>query len=203
MKKDYFNEKSKVYETDEKRVDNVKNIAEGIIENIKFKNTDILLDFGSGTGLLTEYISKYVNKIIANDISISMNEKLNEKIANSKFDCKIEILADNICSFEPLLKLDGIISSMTIHHVEDVKALMKIFFNILKKGGVIALADLEPENGTFHNEDMGVFHFGFDKEEFLNYAKEAGFIELKIQTVSIAQKPYGEYPIFLLTGRKP
>ena len=33
-------------------------------------------------------------------------------------------------------------------------------------------------------------------------AEEAGFQEVKIDIVSVAKKPYGEYPIFLLTGRK-
>lgn len=57
MKKDYFDVKSKGYETDEKRVDNVKNIADGIIRNVNLKKSDVLLDFGSGTGLLTKHIS--------------------------------------------------------------------------------------------------------------------------------------------------
>lgn len=204
MKKDYFDEKSKVYESDIKRVDNVKNIANGITNKIRFKKDDIILDFGSGTGLLTEYISKYVKKIIANDISDSMNSKLKEKIENKQFCCDIEIKSDNINENKLLLdSLNGIISSMTIHHVEDVPNIMETFFNILKKDGILALADLEPEDGTFHKEDTGVFHFGFDKEVFLNYAKKSGFVDLKIETVSIAEKPYGKYPIFLLTGRKP
>ena len=204
MKKDYFHEKSKIYETDNKRVDNVTNIANAIKEKIELDDNHTLLDFGSGTGLLTEHISKYVKKIIANDVSASMNIKIKEKIKNQKFSCNIDVLSENITKVSPSLEpLDGIISSMTIHHVEDVQNIMKIFFNMIKKGGVLALADLEPEDGTFHKEDMGVFHFGFEKEEFLNYAKNAGFVDLEIKTVSVAEKPYGKYPIFLLTGTRP
>lgn len=204
LNKDYFNEKSKIYESDNKRVDNVKNITDGIIQKDILKKSDIILDFGSGTGLLTQQISPFVNKIIANDISASMNQKLKEKIDNKKFDCAIDILPDSIHKENDLLEsLDGIISSMTIHHVEDIKALMKRFFSILKSKGIIALSDLETEDGSFHTEDTGVYHFGFDKNEFLQYAKEAGFIDLSIETVSIAEKPHGKYPIFLLIGRKP
>lgn len=203
-KKDFFDEKSQVYEKDVKRVDNVKNIAIGIKNTIELKNTDVFLDFGSGTGLLTEYISKYVKKIIANDISDSMNQKLEDKINQNKFACDIEIISNDITHEFPNLKpLDGIISSMTIHHVKDVKFLMETFFKMLKKGGVIALSDLEPEDGTFHTEDTGVYHYGFEKEYFLGLAKSAGFIDLKIDTVSVAEKPYGSYPIFLLTAAKP
>ncbi|QDF28866.1 class I SAM-dependent DNA methyltransferase [Halarcobacter anaerophilus] len=206
MKDDYFNEKSKIYETDNKRVDNVKNIAESILEKRLLKKSDTILDFGSGTGLLTEYISNHVNKIIANDISNAMNQKLKEKIDNNKFSCEIDILSDNITKEKHLLEsLDGIISSMTIHHVKDIELLFNEFYESLKNGGILALADLETEDGSFHTEDTGVYHFGFDKNIFLKYAENAGFIDLSIKTVSIAEKPYGQYqyPIFLLIGKKP
>jgi len=204
MKKDYFDEKSKVYETDEKKVDNVKNIADGIICNVALKKSDVILDFGSGTGLLTKHISKYVKKIIVNDISESMNEQLRDKIKKNEFDCDIHMAAHNMCeTYLCLEPVDGIISSMTIHHVKEVKELMTQFFNLLKKEGFLALADLETEDGTFHKEDTGVFHFGFDKKEFLSLVEEIGFINTKIQTISVAEKPYGQYPIFLLVAQKP
>ncbi|MDX9797040.1 MAG: class I SAM-dependent methyltransferase [Arcobacteraceae bacterium] len=204
MKKDYFDVKSKGYETDEKRVDNVKNIADGIIRNVNLKKSDVLLDFGSGTGLLTKHISKYVKKIIVNDISSSMNEQLREKIKKNEFDCDIHMMSHNMCETSlPLEPLDGIISSMTIHHVNEVKELMRQFFKLLKKEGFLALADLETENGTFHQDDTGVFHFGFDKQQFLSWVEDVGFINAKIQTISVAEKPHGKYPIFLLVAQKP
>lgn len=204
MKKDYFDVKSKGYETDEKRVDNVKNIADGIIRNVNLKKSDVLLDFGSGTGLLTKHISKYVKKIIVNDISSSMNEQLREKIKKNEFDCDIHMTSHNMCETSlPLEPLDGIISSMTIHHVNEVKELMRQFFKLLKKEGFLALADLETENGTFHQDDTGVFHFGFDKQQFLSWVEDVGFINAKIQTISVAEKPHGKYPIFLLVAQKP
>lgn len=91
---------------------------------------------------------------------------------------------------------------MTIHHVEDTLALFQKFYRLLNSGGTIALADLDKEDGSFHTEDMGVFHFGFDQEAFASLAQKAGFEDVNIEIVSVAKKPYGEYPIFLLTGRK-
>ena len=52
--KDYFSEKSKVYETEPARVDNVTNIADAILNKLTYdKTTTLVMDFGSGTGLLT------------------------------------------------------------------------------------------------------------------------------------------------------
>lgn len=199
--KDYFHEKSKVHETEPARVDNVTNIADAILEKLIYDKTSThLMDFGSGTGLLTAKIAPYVKKITTIDISPSMNEQLRSK--KDSFPCELAMLELDLSSAEIDETFDDIISSMTIHHVEDTLALFQKFHRLLNRGGTIALADLDKEDGTFHTEDMGVFHFGFDQEEFATLAKKAGFEDVTIEIVSVAKKPYGEYPIFLLTGRK-
>ncbi|MDD2383436.1 MAG: class I SAM-dependent methyltransferase [Sulfurospirillaceae bacterium] len=201
MKKDYFTEKSKLYEKEAARTNNVKNIGESIVEKRMYdKTTTHIMDFGSGTGLLTEQIAPHVRKITTVDISPSMNEQLRAK-ANS-LTCELSMLELDLTTAELDETFDGIISSMTIHHVEDVQALFHKFYRLLNNGGTIALADLDKEDGTFHTEDMGVFHFGFDQEEFATLAKNAGFKDVNIGIVSVAKKPYGDYPIFLLTGTK-
>jgi len=202
-KKDFFAHKAKEYEDNEKRVSNVQNIADGILKNISYTKEMSILDFGSGTGLLTQEIAPYVKAITALDMSTSMNEVLREK--TDGFPCDLEVLELDITKEKyshKLSSLDGIISSMTIHHIKDTEDLFKRFYDLLNENGTIALADLETEDGSFHTSDTGVFHFGFDKDEFLNIAKKVGFVNLKIETISVSSKPHGEYPIFLLTGRK-
>lgn len=200
-KKDYFHEKSKQYEKEAARTNNVKNIGEAILERLTYdKTTTHVMDFGSGTGLLTEQISPFVRKMTTIDISPSMNEALRAK--KEQLDCELNMLELDLVSSELDENFDGIISSMTIHHVEDVQALFHKFYRLLTSGGTIALADLDKEDGTFHTEDMGVFHFGFDQEVFATWAQNAGFEDVSIEIVSVAKKPYGDYPIFLLTGHK-
>ena len=133
-------------------------------------------------------------------MSKAMNEVLKTKQEN--FPCELDIIELDLANNEINQKFHGIVSSMTIHHVEDILALFKKFYAMLVEGGTIALADLDKEDGSFHKEDTGVFHFGFDRDEFLQTAKEAGFKNLNIQLVSVVSKPYGDYPIFLLTGEK-
>ena len=158
------------------------------------------MDFGSGTGLLLSNIAPQVNKITAIDISASMNGVLKSK--QNTIDCELEIFEIDITKETIDKKFDGIISSMTIHHIEDVPTLFKTFYSLLNKGGFIALADLDKEDGSFHTADTGVFHHGFERNEFLSMAKSAGFKNLKIQTASELNRPTGHYPIFLLTGKK-
>lgn len=200
-KKDYFAGKAHTYENNAARVTNVHTIADAILEKIIYdrENTH-LMDFGSGTGLLTSQVAPYVRKITTVDISASMNEVLREKM--DAMACEIEMRECNLVTTELEECYDGIISSMTIHHVEDVQALLRKFYRLLKSGGTIALADLDKEDGSFHTENTGVFHFGFDQNEFAAWARHAGFEEVNIEIVSSAKKPYGEYPIFLMTGYK-
>lgn len=199
-KKDYFAHKAKTYEKEATIVDNVKNIADAILKNITYDKNMELMDFGSGTGLLTSHLAPFVKKITAVDMSKAMNEVLREKQEN--YLCELEIVELDLSQHHFDRKFHGIISSMTIHHVENTLALFEKFHTMLHEGGTIALADLDTEDGTFHTEDTSVFHLGFDRDAFLQTAQKAGFKNLKIELASIASKTYGDYPIFLLTGEK-
>ena len=200
MNKDYFQEKSKTYEKDSNRVNNVENIANAIKRNIKFEKTMHIMDFGSGTGLLLKKIAPLVGKITAVDISKSMISELASK--RETIDCELEILEMDLSKSKPDARFDGIISSMAMHHVKDIGAMFHNFYEMLNKNGFIAIADIDLEDGSFHEEDTGVFHNGFDRVEFMNSAGSAGFKDLEIMSASVVKKPQGEYPVFLLIGYK-
>ncbi|WP_339917047.1 class I SAM-dependent methyltransferase [Yeosuana marina] len=200
VQKDYFSEKAKDYDTHKPRTVNVENIAQGILKESFFSKDMSIMDFGSGTGLLLTEVAPYVKKISAVDISTSMNEVLRSK--KDIIECELELIETDLTKEAFNKTFDAIISSMTIHHIKNVLELFRKFYSLLNKNGFIAIADLDLEDGSFHTTDTGVFHFGFDREEFLNTAKKAGFKDLKIETVSVVEKPTGKYPVFLLTGRK-
>ena len=200
MKKDFFQHKADNYEEDNHRVDNVKNIANSILNEINFNKSMEVMDFGSGTGLLLEKIAPFVKKITAIDMSSSMNKKLNDK--RDSLPCEVDILEVDLSKVKLEKKFDAIISSMTLHHIENIEDIFTDFYTMLKENGSIALADLDIEKGDFHTEDTGVYHFGFDRDTIVELAKSVGFKNIKIQSTSIAYKPHGAYPIFLLTGMK-
>lgn len=200
IKKDFFANKAKDYEKESRRVNNVRNIANGILNTFTYDKSMHIMDFGSGTGLLTEHIAPFVNKMTAIDMSRSMNEVLSQKIPD--FPCELEVLELDLSQSVIDHTFDGIISSMTLHHIQDIEALFHKFYTILQDNGTIALADLDTEDGSFHSENTGVHHFGFDRDFISQHAKNAGFKNISIDTVSVAQKPYGDYPIFLLTAQK-
>ncbi len=198
--KDYFAEKAAEYDGLKSRTQNVDTIAESILMNLSLSKEMHVMDFGSGTGLLLSQIAPFVGKITAVDISDSMIGVLQSKI--DSIDCKVEIVKLDLTKETLDTKFGAIISSMTIHHIENVQTLFHIFYSLLNDDGVLAIADLDSEDGSFHSEDTGVFHNGFDRTEFLNFAKNAGFKNLKIQTASVIDKTTTSYPVFLLTAKK-
>lgn len=200
MSKDFFEHKADSYEKNKNRVDNVKNIADTIKGEIKFDKEMSIIDFGSGTGLLLSQIAPLVKKVTAIDLSPSMNEQLKAK--KDSLECELELLPVDITKTKLEEKYDGIISSMTVHHVKDIKQMFELFYSFLNNGGFIALADLDKEDGSFHTDDTGVHHFGFDRDEIAKIAESVGFKEVKTQDASVVNKPHGDFPIFLITALK-
>lgn len=198
MKKDYFAAKAGTYEQTRSRVDNVASIADAIRDEIRLDRSMDIMDFGSGTGLLLERIAPHVGRITAVDVSAAMNAELRAKL--DKLPCEVEILPVDLERADIDRRFDGIVSSMTMHHIEDVAAMLGKFLGMLKPGGFIAIADLDEEPGTFHTEDTGIHHFGFARAEIEKLAAHAGFERVHTRAASVIRKDERDYPVFLLTA---
>jgi len=200
LKIDHFKDKSKSWDMNSKRVQNAKSIAHLIIDNIELSSKMRVMDFGAGTGLLSYFISPYIDTIIAVDNSPSMLKEFKEKA--HEFESNTEILELDLTQTEINQTFDGIISSMTIHHIEDTKALFEKFYKMLNVDGFIAIADLDNENGTFHSDNRGVFHFGFKRKELKEIAKEVGFKDIRFKLASTIKKPHQEFTVFLMLAKR-
>jgi len=200
MAVDNFAHKSKSWDMNSKRVKNAQAISDKIIAGVELKPTMKVMDFGAGTGLLSYFIAPFVDTIVAVDNSPSMLEKFKEKA--SEFDSKTRVLELDLSEVDIPEKFDGIISSMTIHHLEDTKALFQKFYNMLEEGGFMAIADLDSEDGTFHSDNRGVFHFGFNREELEQIALEVGFKNIHFELASTINKPHSDFTIFLMLGNR-
>ncbi len=197
---DHFAHKSKSWDMSSRRVKNAQSISDSILNNIKLNDDMVLMDFGAGTGLLSYFVAPKVGTIVAVDNSPSMLEQFKEK--SNEFDCKTEIIQKDLSRETIEREFDGIISSMTMHHLEDTPALFSKFNTMLKRGGFIAIADLDSEDGTFHSDNAGVHHHGFDRKILENMAKDAGFVDIGFDTVSTINKPHRDFTVFLMTAVK-
>ena len=198
MKVDYFEHTAGSYEQNRGRVDNVTAIADAIRQSISLDRAMHIMDFGSGTGLLLERIAPCVGRITAVDVSGAMNAQLRAK--QEKLGCEIDIVEVDLAKSSLDQQFDGIVSSMTLHHIENIEAMFGRFYSMLKAGGFIAIADLDTEDGSFHTEDTGVFHHGFDRHWISEIAAKVGFQAVQVSPTSMIQKPQGDFSVFLLTA---
>ena len=200
MSKDLFANKSKSWDMSSRRVKNAQGIAQKIIDNIELKPNMTVMDFGAGTGLLSYFIAPHIKRVVAVDNSPSMLEMFSEKAV--EFDSETEVIELDLSSSTLNRKFDGIISSMTIHHLENIEEMFKKMYDMLEDYGFIAIADLESEDGSFHSDNTGVFHFGFEKEKLEEFASSVGFKNIGFELASKIEKPHGTFNVFLMTAYK-
>ncbi|MBX0310604.1 MAG: class I SAM-dependent methyltransferase, partial [Sulfurihydrogenibium sp.] len=169
------------------RVNLAKNVAEKIKELVPLNQNMKVLDFGCGTGLLSFFLQPYVGEITGIDTSKGMIEVFDKKIKENQIKnmkCfNLDIHTDKLPE-----KYDLIVSSMVFHHIKDVSQILKILYGYLNEGGYIAIADLVKEDGSFHDDNEGVEHFGFEIQEMENKLKEVGFKEIKSEIAHIVKK---------------
>jgi predicted TPR repeat methyltransferase len=192
-----FDKRAEGWDSGDIRVNGAKVIADAIENKFDLKEDMVLMDFGVGTGLLGFEIAKKVNKVYGVDTSRGMLDKLEEKNTPELY---IEAIHQDIIK-QPLdQKFDGLISSMTLHHVEDLEKFFTTIKNNLNDKGFIAIADLESEDGTFHSDNEGVHHFGFDKEELSEVVKKCGFKNISFENINTIKKPHRDFGVFLLSA---
>jgi 2-polyprenyl-3-methyl-5-hydroxy-6-metoxy-1,4-benzoquinol methylase len=173
-------------------------VAAAIAEAVPLDRTWEVLDFGCGTGLVTLALAPRVGSITGADTSLGMLEELGRKAAAQRVPVhRVELDPAGTDLGGPY---DLITSSMTLHHVKDVKGLFRTFAAHLKPGGRVALADLDLEDGSFHGDLADVFHKGFDRERIQAWLEAAGFREVRVGDACVTEKDARRYPVFLATG---
>ncbi|HVP97598.1 class I SAM-dependent methyltransferase [Methanoregula sp.] len=166
-----------------------------------------VVDFGCGTGLLSLALLPSVRSVTAVDSSKGMLGVLDAKIA-AKNLANIRTLLVDVEKGDPLPgPADLVISSMTFHHLRDIRPVLAEMARVLRPGGRIAIADLDSDEGKFHDSPEGVFHNGFDRCTMQKCLEAAGFGEIRNRTAAIVHKPgpSGEvrmFTVFLMTATK-
>jgi len=205
-KKRDFDKEAATWDTAQK-ITLAKNIAGAILSQVKLTKEMDVMDFGCGTGLLAFHIQPLVRSVVGVDSSKGMldafNTKIRQKDIKNAKTSFVDLSAGDVLNG----RYQAIISGMTLHHIEDVPALLKRFFEILTKGGQLALVDLDEEGGLFHENKDGVFHNGFNREKLKGLLTDAGFADIRDTTAaqmtkSAANGALRTFSIFLITGRK-
>ena len=204
----YFDAHARSWDDNEIRVKRARDIANAIVAELELTKDMHALDFGAGTGLMTLQLAPHVGKVTAIDTSEGMLKVLHEKIDSLSMRNVETVCSDILDSDLPEEDYDLIVSTMTFHHVKDVKSVLDRLYILLKNGGNIAIADLDSEEGEYHSGEESVEHNGFERDEFGAMLVDAGFKVSNFQTVSVVRKigrsgEEKDFSVFLVTAVKP
>ena len=202
-----FNKEAATWDANPKRVQLAQDVAEAIIRVLQPAPHMEVLDFGCGTGLVTLRLQPLVRSITGVDSSPGMLAVLQDKVKNQG----LTNVRTRLVDFDKGDALEGqfhlLVSSMTMHHMPDTAALIRLWFDLLLPGGLVGVADLDTEDGSFHGDKTGVFHLGFERSRVQALLEDAGFRQVRATTAAsmvkeIAGGKEREFSVFLITGRK-
>ncbi len=176
MENNVFEQMAKRYDTEE-RIELAKMIAEEVRPQLENCKSKALLDYGSGTGLISLELSDLVDSILLVDSSKQMLDVAEGKIyrrgiANAK------VLYSDFTQETPELKADIVLVSLVLLHIPDTKKILQELFNILNEGGKLIIIDFDKNEQINHPK----VHNGFVHEEIQNSLTEAGFKSVDIRT---------------------
>ena len=196
-----FDEEAKLWDKRKRRYKVAKSVVDNIIKNIELKNEFCVLDYGCGTGLVAYQLLDFVDNLMGMDSSPKMLEEFLLKDSKGK---KVSAMIHNIDTQKlPVDSFDLIVSSMTMHHIENVNNFFNEANSALKEGGFLVIADLDLEDGTFHDKgNDGVMHFGFEKREIEELYNLNGFEFINYEIVFSIEKNDKSYKIFTAIGKK-
>ncbi len=202
-----FDQEAANWDQESRRVQLAADLYRAMSEAVVLTSSMEVLDFGCGTGLVTLQLSAQAGRVTGVDSSQGMLDVLDGKIQS----CQVVNVTTRRVDLEGGDVLDGcydlVVSTMTLHHVRDVPALLAQFAAVLKTGGHLCLADLDPENGAFHDNKDGVFHDGFDRGRLRDLLSKEGFADIGDKTAAEVVKPdtNGQmkvFTVFLITARR-
>ncbi|MFK2826773.1 methyltransferase domain-containing protein [Bacillus sp. B190/17] len=176
MENNVFEQMAKRYDTEE-RVELAKVIVKEVKTKLQNSQSKALIDYGSGTGLISLELSDLVDSILLVDSSKQMLEVAKAKISH-KGMTNSKVLHSDFTQETPELKADIILMSLVLLHIPDTKKILQELFNTLNNDGKLIMIDFDKNDKINHPK----VHNGFSHEELKKRLSEVGFKSIEMKT---------------------
>ncbi|KKB33999.1 class I SAM-dependent methyltransferase [Bacillus thermotolerans] len=176
MENNVFEQLAKRYDTEE-RMALAKVIVEEVRSALQNSQSKSLIDYGSGTGLVSLELSDLVDSMLLVDSSKQMLEVAKAKISQ-KGMTNAKVLHSDFTQETPELKADIVLMSLVLLHIPDTKRILQQLFSILNDGGKLIIIDFDKNDNINHP----TVHNGFSHEELKKGLAEVGFTSIEMKT---------------------
>ena len=161
-----------------------------------------VLDYGAGTGLVTQALGERVGPATLADNSSGMRGVIQDKIAAGVLPAARVWDLDLEAQPAPDERFDLIVTSLVLHHVHALERVLSRFAELLEPGGYLCIADLDREDGDFHGHDFDGHH-GFDRDELAALLADAGLVDVAVRDCTEFDRDGVTYSVFLAVARRP
>jgi len=164
---DSWDDYAEEWDNNEDAISYSEKAFETLVNEVKLEGLNIL-DFGCGTGLLTEKLSPLANQIVALDASHKMTSVLNDKNLSNVITITESISKSVIKdTFLSSMKFDLIVASSVFGFLPEYESTLRLLKSLLIPGGVLVQWDwLSPAKDS---------DFGFSEERVYTAYRETGF----------------------------
>ncbi len=198
----FFDEQAATWDEDPAKVERAAVVADAIRASVPLGRATRMLEYGAGTGLVTQALRDHVGRVTLADTSEGMRAVVQAKIdAGTLTDARLWAL-DLATDAPPDEQFDLIVTVMALHHIADLAPVLARFAALLAPGGHLCIVDLDHEDGSFHGEGF-VGHHGFRRPELADRLAAAGFGEVTFQDCHEMVRDGVPYTLFLAVARRP
>jgi ubiquinone/menaquinone biosynthesis C-methylase UbiE len=200
-----FDNAASIWDENPMHLERSQAIAKKMQDLLSLRKDMNALEYGAGTGILSFLLSEKLGHITMMDSSSGMVKVMEEKVQNRNATNLLPVCFDlEQESSGQVYQL--IFNQMVLHHIKNVKSIFEKFYHMLSPDGILAIADLYPEDGSFHGDGFDG-HKGFDPEQLKGMLLTAGFKNVYYEECYSVKRKLDDgtvksFPIFLLTASK-
>ncbi|MFE7062877.1 class I SAM-dependent methyltransferase [Sutcliffiella sp. NPDC057660] len=176
MENNVFEQMAKRYDTEE-RMELAKVIVKEVRPELQNSLSKSLIDYGSGTGLVSLELSDLVDSILLVDSSEQMLEVAKAKISHRGIT-NSKVLYSDFTKETPELRADIVLLSLVLLHIPDTDKILQELFNILNDDGKLIIIDFDKNDQIYHPK----VHNGFSHDDLKNRLSEVGFNSIEMKT---------------------
>jgi len=199
----YFDEAAATWDDDEAKVERARAVAEVLTEAVALVPSTRLLEYGAGTGLVTQALGDAAGQVTLADASGGMRAVMEGKVAAGALPRGARIWDLDLARDDaPDERFDLVVTVLTLHHIHELDRVLRGFADLLADGGHLAVVDLEEEDGSFHGEGFAGHH-GFPRAALQSQLEAAGFTDVGFRPCHHIERETGTYPMVLATATRP